>query len=639
MKYPLTTLFTIILFLQSVSAASDKDAGSDLTKVKGEATTRIVGGTESTPGDWPWMAALIDSQANDNYDGQFCAGMLIHPHYILTAAHCVEDLEPADIIVVLGLHRLDDTNFGSYNIIDIIIHPDWDFYTSDSDLALLVLEEPATGIEALPLITDGSLLDDPGVVATGIGWGSINSDLSTFPFELQQVNLPILSNDTVNTSISYNGQVTTNMLAAGYMSGGKDTCQGDSGGPLIVPDGNGAYLLAGIVSWGDGCAEPNFPGIYTRVGTFRNWVFSHILPQYHDWELTNGVYGEYLDADSDSYSQLIEYSFGSNPNSGTSFPKLEYGFRKISSKDYFSVEFPTRTANVEIDYLVEGSSTLDSWEPLDLDTYGLTSTGSWSGEFTTVAVRSNLATVDSTKAFLRVRTSISDHYAVGTYKIKPLSNRRSALHSDDEGNPLRAGRYKKDYRIEQLANGQSYTLSLYSDEFNAYLQLLNAETLDPIASDNDSGPSTNAQITFVPQAGSNYLARVTTSAAGEEGRFSLGVARQIITPGQTITGSLTSSDETDPIYQSNTYYKDDYFLIAPANGRTIRVNMTSSDFDAFIEIIDTRDGLLIDSNDDISESDFNAEIDLVLYAGMEILIRVTSALEAETGNYVLKVSE
>lgn len=638
MKHTLTTLFTIIFLLQSVSAASDKDADSDLIKIKSEFTTRVVGGTEATPGDWPWMAALVDSQANDNYNGQFCAGMLIHPRYILTAAHCVEDLEPEDITAVLGLHRLDDTNFGSYNIIDIIVHPDWDWYTDDSDLALLVLEEPATGIETLPLITDGSLLDDPGVVATGIGWGSINSDSPIFPFELQQVDLPILSNDTVNASSSYNGQVTANMLAAGFMSGGKDTCWGDSGGPLIVPDGNGAYLLAGIVSWGNGCAEPNFPGIYTRVGIFRNWVFSHILPQYHDWELTNGVYGEYLDADGDSHSQLIEYSFGSNANSGTSFPKLEYGFRKVSSKDYFSVEFPTRTANAEIDYLVEGSSTLDSWEPLDPDTYGLTPTGSSSGEFTTVAVRSNLATVDSTQAFLRVRTSISDNYAVGTFKIKPWSNRRSALHSDDEDNPLRVGRYKKDYSIEQLTNDQSYTLSLYSDEFNAYLQLLNAETLTPIASDNDSGPSTNAQITFVPQAGSNYLARVTTSTAGEEGRFSLGVARQVITPGQTITESLTNSDETYLRNQASTHYKDDYFLIAPANGSTIRVNLTSSDFNAFIEIVDTRDGLIIDFDDD-SGNGLNAEIDLEFYAGMEILIRVTSALEDEIGNYVLKVSE
>ena len=69
------------------------------------------------------------------------------------------------------------------------------------------------------------------------------------------------------------GQITDDMLAAGVMGiGGKDACQGDSGGPLVVDDGEGNFVLAGVVSWGSGCADPNYPGLYARVSYFEEWI-------------------------------------------------------------------------------------------------------------------------------------------------------------------------------------------------------------------------------------------------------------------------------------------------------------------------------------------------------------------------------
>jgi hypothetical protein len=72
--------------------------------------------------------------------------------------------------------------------------------------------------------------------------------------------------------MAYGGAVTERMLAAGFEAGGQDSCQGDSGGPLLVNDDGGQSYLAGIVSWGEGCARPNKYGIYTRVDSFATWI-------------------------------------------------------------------------------------------------------------------------------------------------------------------------------------------------------------------------------------------------------------------------------------------------------------------------------------------------------------------------------
>lgn len=88
---------------------------------------------------------------------------------------------------------------------------------------------------------------------------------------LQKLNMPILANTTLNQTISYAGSITDNMIGAGFMGGGKDGCQGDSGGPIVVND-NRNYKVAGVSSFGTGCAQENYPGIYTRVSQYDAWI-------------------------------------------------------------------------------------------------------------------------------------------------------------------------------------------------------------------------------------------------------------------------------------------------------------------------------------------------------------------------------
>lgn len=251
-------------------------------------SVQIVGGTVASAGEYPWQVALVAASQPNPQLGQFCGGSLIATQWVLTAAHCVVTgglvTPPSDLDVVLGINNLSDgpTTGGQGQRIDvaqIVVHPGYVELTYDNDIALLRLATPATLNASVGLVgwvtPAQSALFEPGDTATITGWGATSSggDGSN---ALLEVSVPIVANSTCNGPASYNGDVTGNMLCAGEVAGGKDSCQGDSGGPLIVSNGGGGFVQAGIVSWGEGCALPNFPGVYTRVANYSGWISGYV---------------------------------------------------------------------------------------------------------------------------------------------------------------------------------------------------------------------------------------------------------------------------------------------------------------------------------------------------------------------------
>ncbi|KAI2666136.1 Polyserase-2 [Labeo rohita] len=94
-----------------------------------------------------------------------------------------------------------------------------------------------------------------------------------FQAVLQEVDVPVVGNTKCNCF--YKGSITGNMMCAGTLEGGKDSCQGDSGGPMVIKQGS-RWIQAGVVSFGQGCAEPNYPGVYSRVSNYQNWITQHV---------------------------------------------------------------------------------------------------------------------------------------------------------------------------------------------------------------------------------------------------------------------------------------------------------------------------------------------------------------------------
>jgi uncharacterized repeat protein (TIGR01451 family) len=238
---------------------------------------KIVGGSTTQAGDWPWQVALLFNGTSPS-SGQFCGGSLITDEWVVTAAHCAAVTSSIDIQA--GIHTLSSNAGQRRDVVTTIIHPSYNDSTFDNDIALMKLSAPvtlsSTVATIVPLIPEDGALADPGVTATITGWGTtISGDSDSASDVLLQVDVPIISNPDCNASTSYNGSITANMMCAGLIDdGGKDSCQGDSGGPLVVPDG-ASYRLAGVVSWGIGCALPRLPGVYTRVTEMRDFINQH----------------------------------------------------------------------------------------------------------------------------------------------------------------------------------------------------------------------------------------------------------------------------------------------------------------------------------------------------------------------------
>jgi secreted trypsin-like serine protease len=242
------------------------------------ATPRIIGGERAKSGDSPWMAALI-SRGYSPFYGQFCAGSLIHPSWVLTAAHCTEGQTAHNIEVLLGETTLTSVRTGEIiGVKQIIRHPDYEYGLDNPgwDIALLQLEKPSTQ-PVLRVAERYSGLTTDGTFATVMGWGATgNSGTNpTFPESLQQAAVPIVSNEQCNAPSSYNGDVKDTMLCAGFADGGTDACVGDSGGPLVVETDTG-WQQVGIISWGVGCALPKFYGVYTRLPLFQDFIVEHV---------------------------------------------------------------------------------------------------------------------------------------------------------------------------------------------------------------------------------------------------------------------------------------------------------------------------------------------------------------------------
>ncbi|RYZ43516.1 MAG: trypsin-like serine protease [Myxococcaceae bacterium] len=236
------------------------------------ATQEIVGGSATTIAENPWQVSLQSSGGS-----HFCGGSILNENWVLTAQHCVNSggtiSKPGR--VVAGITNRTATNGQVRTVTQVVVFPGYVDANIGKDAALLKLSAPldlsGANAKAIPIVTAADAaagVTNSGVVARVTGWGTLSSGSSSLPTTLQTVDVALMTNAAVQAKYP-DEVISADQLGAA--SPGKDSCQGDSGGPLTVLKGS-TRVLAGIVSWGYGCADSRYPGLYGRVSSFETWI-------------------------------------------------------------------------------------------------------------------------------------------------------------------------------------------------------------------------------------------------------------------------------------------------------------------------------------------------------------------------------
>ncbi|XP_011180889.2 vitellin-degrading protease [Zeugodacus cucurbitae] len=219
---------------------------------------RIIGGQNTHIGNHPYQVSL-------RLDGHhFCGGSIIGQKLVLTAAHCIfkDLLDKYEI-------QYGVTNVASrknlIKVTDIITHENFDTVTIDYDVALVILATPIPLGANAKIIALASNNPAAGTNAIVSGWGQADENGPTVQI-LKRLTAEVVAQHVCQEKYREIDDITSRMICAGLV-GGEGTCGGDSGGPLVENS-----VQVGIVSWGVGCAHPDFPGVYSSVANLRDWI-------------------------------------------------------------------------------------------------------------------------------------------------------------------------------------------------------------------------------------------------------------------------------------------------------------------------------------------------------------------------------
>ncbi|XP_069872030.1 serine protease 52-like [Dipodomys merriami] len=227
----------------------------------------IIGGKPAHIADFPWQVGIL-TQGN-----HLCGGAILDEWWILTAAHCFQRTNISDLEIIHGIDDLNTKDLKKEKVDKLIIHPFFNDWLMDNDIALVLLKAPLPlGVKRIPICLTEVTSPEKWSSCWVAGWGATGTDTTNFVSpKLRKVNLQLVEWSKCFHILPL---ITRNMVCAVSPEGGKDACQGDSGGPLVChkKKNKTRWYQMGIVSWGIDCGKKKVPGVYTKVSNYLLWI-------------------------------------------------------------------------------------------------------------------------------------------------------------------------------------------------------------------------------------------------------------------------------------------------------------------------------------------------------------------------------
>jgi hypothetical protein len=249
---------------------------SDQTISDAIKANKIYGGVTAQPLEAPYFVMMLSwNNSTSKYEFDGCGGSLVSERHVLTAGHCAKDRDPRTHAVYVQAYQPSQANNSGVplhfsRIANYTIHPRFNDTTNANDLSIVTLTTPVNKSSFTLLRPAGPYVTIwEGEQMQIYGFGYTNYTARTLLPTLQTVSLPFIPREKCKTY--FGSHIQDDMVCAGFQDGGHDACNGDSGGPMVVKKGNQTFQV-GIVDWGQGCGQPNKPGVYISVQYHFKWI-------------------------------------------------------------------------------------------------------------------------------------------------------------------------------------------------------------------------------------------------------------------------------------------------------------------------------------------------------------------------------